>query len=119
MNYQPSTVYLKTLHDRLNQLGMPIHFELPSSDVPEPFIVIGANSTNADKTAQTGVVIEDMTVQIDCFLPGDSRTFAEEMRSKIIRSLGRNKHITSNVLQDKSIGRLVYHIVIKLTETIY
>lgn len=119
MEYQASTVYLKSIQGRLSNLELPIHFELPSPDVPEPFVVIGANSSNSDKTAQTGVFIEDMTVQIDCFLPGDSRTYAEEMRSKIVRSLGRNKRITSNVLQDKSIGRLVYHIVVKITETIY
>ncbi|MFI3086802.1 hypothetical protein [Streptococcus sp. 2022WUSS037] len=119
MVYQVSTVYLKSVQDRLSNLELPIHLELPSPDVPEPFIVIGTNSSDSGKTAQTGVLIEDMTVQIDCFLPGDSRTYAEEMRSKIVRSLGRNKRITSNVLQDKSIGRLVYHIVVKITETIY
>ncbi|HEL2202512.1 TPA: hypothetical protein TZE08_002135 [Streptococcus suis] len=119
MEYQASTVYLKSIQDKLSILELPIHFELPSPDIPEPFIVIGTNSSDSGKTAQTGVLIEDMTVQIDCFLPGDSRTYAEEMRSKIVRSLGRNKRITSNVLQDKSIGRLVYHIVVKITETIY
>lgn len=119
LDYQPSTKHLKWVHDCLEKLGLPIYFELPSADVAEPFLVIGNNSSTSDKTAQTGAIIEDMTVQIDCYLPGDSRTVAEETRSKIIRALGRNKRVSSSVLQDKSIGRLVYHIVVRITHTIF
>ncbi len=44
--YSPSTLFLKELHDRLEILAIPIYFYLPNSDVLEPFIVIGSNSSD-------------------------------------------------------------------------
>lgn len=101
----------------MDPLEIPTYFYLPSSSVLEPFLVIGTNSSNTDKTAQTGLLIEDTTVSIDIFLPNDSRTNAEEIKSKAIRLLGRNR-LTASVLMDNSIGREVYHISITLSETI-
>lgn len=116
--YSPSTLFLKELSDRLKVLAIPIYFYLPNSDVLEPFIVIGSNSSDTSKTAQTGVVIEDITVNIDIFLDSSSRTDAEEVKAKALRALGRRK-ATANIIPDDSIGREVYHVSIVVSDTIY
>lgn len=115
----PTTKLLKDLRKRLEPLGLPVHFKLPTASVGEPFLVIGGITSDTSKTAQTGLVIEDSTVQIDIYLSGNkSRAYAEDVKSQVIRLLGRNTRTTSTILMDNSIGRDVYHIVIKTTETI-
>lgn len=116
--YSPSTLFLKELHDRLEILAIPIYFYLPNSDVLEPFIVIGSNSSDTSQTAQTGAVIEDITVNIDIFLDSSSRTNAEEIKSKALRAIGR-RNATANIIPDNSIGREVYHVSIVVSDTIY
>ena len=116
--YSPSTLFLKELHDRLEVLAIPIYFYLPNSDVLEPFIVIGSNLSDTSRTAQTGAVIEDITVNIDIFLDSSSRTNAEEIKSKALRALGR-RNATANIIPDNSIGREVYHVSIVVSDTIY
>lgn len=118
MDYSPSTLFLKSVKDRLESLDIPIYFSLPNSNVLEPFIVIGTNSSDTSKTAQTGAIIEDFGLNIDAFLSADSRMDAEEVKSKMIRALGRNRRTNAQILMDNSIGREVYHIVINITETI-
>lgn len=118
MEYSPATLYLNEVKNRLGTLKIPVYFKLPKSDVLEPFIVIGTNISDTSKTAQTGAIIEDFGLNIDAFLPADSRTNAEEFKSKMIRSLGRNKRINAQLLMDNSIGREVYHISINVTETL-
>ena len=107
--YSPSTLFLKELHDRLEVLAIPIYFKLPNSDVLEPFIVIGSNSSDTSQTAQTGAIIEDITVNIDIFLDGSSRTDAEEVKAKALRALGR-RNVTANIIPDDSIGRDVWQV---------
>ncbi len=115
----PTTKLLKDLRKRLEPLGLPIHFKLPGASVAEPFLVIGGIISDTSKTAQTGLIIEDSIVQIDIFLSSSkSRAYAENIKSQTIRLLGRSARITSSILMDNSIGREVYHIVIKTTETI-
>ncbi|HEO5725729.1 TPA: hypothetical protein ACQAII_000287 [Streptococcus agalactiae] len=118
MDYSPSTLYLNEVKKILELLNIPISFKLPKSDILEPFIVIGANISDTSKTAQTGAVVEDFGLNIDVFLPADSRTNAEEVKSKIIRLLGRNRRINANLLMDNTVGREVYHIAINITETL-
>lgn len=118
MTYSPTTLYLNEVKNRLGALNIPIYFKLPKSDVLEPFIVIGSNVSDTSKTAQTGAVVEDFGLNIDAFLPADSRTNAEEFKSKMIRVLGRNKRINAQLLMDNSIGREVYHVAINITETL-
>lgn len=118
MNYSPTTLYLKELSNRLSQLEMPVYFKLPDHSVLEPFVVIGQNTSDTGKTAQTGALIEDVSVMIDIFLPGDSRTNAEETKSKALRLLGRNTMMNAPIRIDNSIGREVYHITLRVTETI-
>lgn len=115
----PATELLNSLRNKLKHLNVPIHFKLPKASVVEPFLVIGGITSDTSKTAQTGLIIEDSTVQIDIYLPGNkSRSYAEDVKSQAIRLLGRNTRTTSTILMDNSIGREVYHIVIKTTETI-
>ena len=115
----PTTELLNSLRNKLKPLNVPIHFKLPDASVAEPFLVFGGITADTSKTAQTGFIIEDSTVQIDIFLPGNkSRVYAECIKSQAIRLLGRSARTTSTILMDNSIGREVYHIVIKTTETI-
>ena len=115
----PTTKLLKDLRKRLEPLGLPIHFKLPDSSVAEPFIVVGGIISDTSKTGPPGLIIEDSTIQIDIYLSGNkSRAYAENIKSQTIRLLGRNTRTTSSILMDNSIGREVYHIVIKMTETI-
>lgn len=116
----PTSNLLRDLKKRLGALNIPIHFKLPDASVVEPFLVVGGIASDTSKTAQTGLIIEDSTIQIDIFLPGSkSRVYAENIKSQAIRILGRNRRTTSTILMDNSIGREVYHIVIKTTETIF
>lgn len=115
----PTSKLLRDLKNRLGVLNIPIHFKLPDTSVVEPFLVVGGITSDTSKTAQTGLIIEDSTIQIDIFLPGSkSRVYAENIKSQAIRLLGRNTRTTSTILMDNSVGREVYHIVIKTTETI-
>lgn len=116
----PTSKLLRGLKKRLGALSIPIYFKLPDASVVEPFLVVGGITSDTSKTAQTGLIIEDSTIQIDIFLPGSkSRVYAENIKSQAIRLLGRNRRTTSTILMDSSIGREVYHIVIKTTETIF
>lgn len=117
-NYSPSTLFLKDLQKRLEVLAIPVLFKLPKPDVLEPFIVIGSNNSDNSKTAQTGAVIEDVTVNIDIYLDGSSRTVAEEVKSKAILAIGR-RQVTANIIPDDSIGRDVYHVSIAVSDTIF
>ncbi|HEP5475424.1 TPA: hypothetical protein VC026_000933 [Streptococcus pyogenes] len=115
MDYSPETLYLKKVKNRLGALGIPIYFKLPKSDVLEPFI----NISDLSKTAQTGAVIDDFSLNIDAFLPGDSRLDAEEIKARLLRLLGRNNQIKAQILVDNSIGREVYRVAINITETLF
>lgn len=117
-NYSPSALFLKNLQERLSVLNMPVFFRLPDSSVLEPFLVIGTNSSDTSRTAQTGRIIEDMRVAIDIFVDGSSRTVAEEIKAKAIRAIGLNQRITADVIMDDSIGREVFHIVLSITDII-
>lgn len=116
--FSPSTLFLKELSSDLEGLGFPVYFSLPDSREPEPFVVVGQVRLTNHETAQTGVLIEDMTVQVDVFLKGDSRTAAEEVRSQALRLLGR-RQVTSQVIKDKSVGREVFHLVFQVRERIF
>lgn len=118
MTYSPSTKFLRGIQDSLKMLNIPIYFSLPNPDILEPFIVIGENTSDTSKTAQTGVVIEEITVSIDAYIPADSRTQAEEVKSKLIRAIGRNRRVIASIILDDSIGREIYHISLSITETI-
>lgn len=117
VSYLPMTLYLKDLQKKLGVLGVPIFFKLPKPEVLEPFIVIGANTSDSSRTAQTGVLIEDVTVSIDIFIAKTSRVEAEEMKSKALRALGRVR-ATANILLDDSVGREVYHVSITVSDSI-
>ncbi|MGT2926861.1 hypothetical protein [Streptococcus cuniculipharyngis] len=119
MSYSPMTRYLKSLKDKLAILGLPIYFKLPDVSVSEPFLVIGANSSDTSQTAQTGPMIEVVTISVDVFLSNVSRTEAEEMKSRAIRVLGRSRKIFANVILDDSVGREVYHIALTISDIIY
>lgn len=116
--YSPTTKFIKEISERLKGLDMPILFKLPEPSFREPFIVIGSHSNIDWRTAKVGNLIEDTTLNIDIFLSNNSRTEAEEVRSKAVRIIGRREGVDSTLLIDNSIGREVYHIPIRVTEII-
>ncbi|MDO4671238.1 MAG: hypothetical protein Q4A67_07190 [Aerococcus sp.] len=118
MEQLPSFQYLIDLKTRLQRLGYPVYFKLPAPEILEPFVVIGANSSDTSKTAQTGCLIEDLAVLITIFMPIDSRNNAEKARALAMRYLPRGQRITSEVSVDDSIGREVYKITIRVIHTI-
>ncbi|KAA9242171.1 MULTISPECIES: hypothetical protein [Aerococcus] len=118
MKYSPKVNYLLDIKERLAPLNMPVFFKLPNSQQEEPFIVVGSHSSTTDKTAQTGYVIEDTSQMIDIFLPAGNRQKAEDIEYRAVRLLGRNQRISSQMMMDNSIGREVYHIIIRINELI-
>lgn len=117
--YSATTLYIKEISNKLRTLDMPVLFKLPEPSFREPFIVIGSHISTSDlRTAKTGSLIEDNTLNIDIFLSNKSRTKAEEIRSKAVRMIGRREGVDSTLLLDNSIGREVYHIPIRIREII-
>lgn len=115
----PSTRLLGNIRDKLKVLDIPIYFKLPTPDVLEPFVVIGTTYSDSSKTAQTGLFIEDVTVQVDIYLSGaESRGEAERVKSVAMRALGHSQRRSASISMDDSIGREVYHIAISMTETV-
>lgn len=114
--YAPSTLFIKDISERLKALEIPIYFELPEPEVLEPFIVIGGYTTTSGRTAKTNNLIEDMTLNVDIFLPKNSRTEAEEVRFKAIKLIGRREGMDSTLLIDDSIGRETYHIPFRISQ---
>lgn len=114
--YSPTTHHLKDIETRLKTLDIPVHYKLPDPEVPEPFAVIGGHDSNTSRTAQNGSVIEDNTLNVDIYVSANSRTVAEETRSKAVRAIGRREGVDSTIMMDDSIGREVYHVAIRISD---
>lgn len=78
----PSIKTLAELREKLKPLNIPIYFNLPDPDVLEPFLVIGQTSSDTSKTVQTGLIIEDLSVQID-ILPSRRRKSRRSRKSAV------------------------------------
>lgn len=114
--YAPSTYFLKEIETRLKVLNIPIYYKLPEPEVLEPFIVIGGHSDVTGRTAKVGNIIEDTALNVDIYLPDNGRTEAEETRFAAVKAIGRRQGIDSTVMMDDSIGRVTYHIPIRISE---
>lgn len=117
MSYSPMTEFLADIKARLAALKMPIKFSLPDESVQEPFIVIGTHLDDDSRSAKTNLAIVDTDLQIDIFLSKVSRTDAEETLHRAKACLGRRK-ISTDIRKDKTIGREVYHLIIRVNEII-
>lgn len=118
MQYSPNTQFLIGIKTGLSKTGIPVHFKLPSSDVPEPFYVIGNHLDDDSPSAKFGRAINDTELQIDLFYPVASRTALEEAIFKTKQALGNRRGMTSDIRIDNSIGREVYHVVFKIRDFI-
>lgn len=111
--------YLKELENRLTTLGLPIHYELPAPSVREPFVVLGI-STGFVVPAKSGKPIQDNMQQIDIYLSAsEGRAVAERVLEQAVRLVARSQNVSTQMLRDDSIGRDVYHLVIRVTNYIY
>lgn len=118
MDLSPNTNFLLGIKNGLNTTKIPVYFKLPSSDVLEPFYVIGNQLDDDSPSAKIGRAIVDTDLQIDLFYPIESRTNLEEAIFKTKKALGKRRSITSDVRIDDSIGREVYHVVFKINDYI-
>jgi len=114
--YSPTTLHLKDIETRLKTLDMPVYYKLPGPEVPEPFAVIGGHDSDTNRTALNGPIIEDNTLNIDIYITANSRTEAEETRSKAVRAIGRRSGVDSTIMMDESIGREVYHVAMRISD---
>lgn len=118
MQYSPNTQFLMGIKKGLSQTGIPVRFKLPSSDVPEPFFVVGNHFDDDSLSAKVGRAIVDTDLQIDLFYPIDSRTELEEIIFKTKQALGNRRGMTSDIRIDNSIGREVYHVIFNVKDFI-
>lgn len=111
--------YLTALKVRLQALGLPIFYELPEPSVMEPFLVIGV-STAVMVPAKTGKAIRDDMQQIDIYLPASyGRARAEQVLETAIQLVARSVTVSTQMLRDDSVGRDVYHLILRITNYIY
>jgi len=114
----PYVKFLKGVSEPLKALGYPIYFKLPGPEVKEPFIVIGSHVDDDSATAKMGPSIISADLQIDIFLPAGDRALAEEVTYRARMLLGRRQRVLSDIRIDKTIGREVYHVIIKIEDYI-
>lgn len=117
--YEPMTKLLIDLYSGLNVGSISVFNNLPSSDVPEPFIVLGAHMDDDQLSARNGPETVTTDIQIDLFYPTNDRLALEIDISKVKRLIkqtsDRITRVTSRMIIDNSIGRDVYHVIFTVT----
>ncbi len=105
--HSPYTEYLKKVSQNLKGLGMPIYFDLPSPEVPEPFVLIG-NHDDIDSNPKTGNALVQVQLQIDLYYPlnMDLADF-EDSIVRIKQAVQPVKSIQVTTMRDSTIGRTV------------
>lgn len=116
---EKSSEYIGEMKLKLeNLLEIPFYFDLPSPDTPEPLGVMGDPSTNNHRTAKTHQLIEDLTLQIDIYLPRQmNKLQVNNIRQKAVRIIGR-KNINSSISKDNSTNRTLWRININVQNII-
>lgn len=117
--YEPMTKLLIDLYSGLNVGSISVFNNLPSSDVPEPFIVLGAHMDDDQLSARNGPETVTTDIQIDLFYPTNDRLALEIDISKVKRLIKKTSdritRVTSRMIIDNSIGRDVYHVIFTVT----
>ena len=116
---QASSLFIGNIKVNLEEeLGFPFYFGKTDPDVPEPLGVIGNPNTQNARTAKVGRLIEDVTLQIDIYLPKQYNLLqVNNIRDKAVRMLGR-KEVNSTISIDDSTNRNLWRINIRSTQII-
>lgn len=100
------------------KLGFPFYFEHPDPSIPEPLGVVGNPNTQNDRTAKTGRLIENFSLQIDIYLPKQYNILqVNNIRDKAVRIIGR-KEVNTSISPDDSTNRELWRINIRLSQII-
>lgn len=116
---QPSSKFIGNTKVNLEQeLGFTFYFEHPKPEILEPLGVVGNPNTNSDRTAKNGRLIEDVSLQVDIYLPKKYNILqVNEIRDQAVRIIGRSG-VTASVSPDNSTNREVWRILIRITQII-
>lgn len=119
MCLQPSSLFIGNLKVNLEkELGFTFYFKHPEPEILEPLGVVGNPNTNNSRTAKNGRLIEDVSVQVDIYLPIRYNILqVNEIRNEAVKIIGR-KDVSSSVSEDKSTNRTVWRINIRLSKII-
>ncbi len=123
MNKSPLAKLISELkHIMSSETNIPVYFTLPNETVSEPFIVIGQHNDSDNASPKVGKEVQNITLQIDLFYPMNSRIKLENdmygIKSAVYRSSERITSINNQVLIDNSVGRDIYHVVMRITALI-
>lgn len=100
------------------ELGFTFYFNHPDPSILEPLGVVGNPNTQNYRTAKTGRLIEDLSLQVDIYLPKQYNILqVNEIRDKAVRAIGR-RDVTTNISVDKSTNRELWRILILISEII-
>ena len=100
------------------ELGFAFYFKHPNPDILEPLGVLGNPNTNNSRTAKTGQLIEDVSLQVDIYLPKQYNILqVNEIRDTAIKKIGR-RDVTSSISIDQSTNRELWRILIRVTQII-
>lgn len=116
---QPSSLFIGNMKVNLEEeLGFAFYFKHPDPSILEPLGVVGNPNTQNYRTAKTGRLIEDLSLQVDIYLPKQYNILqVNEIRDEAVRVIGR-RDVTTNVSIDKSTNREVWRILILITQII-
>jgi hypothetical protein len=114
-----STVFIGELKVKLeNELGFPFHFDQPDPSEIEPLGVVGSHNTNNNRTAKVGRLIEDLSLQIDIYLPIKyNKLQVNDVRAKAVKIIGR-RSVSTSVSEDNSTNRNLWRINILINQII-
>lgn len=116
---QPSSLFIGNLKVNLEEeLGFAFYFKHPKPEVLEPLGVVGNPNTNNNRTAKTGRLIEDVSLQVDIYLPKKYNILqVNDIRDQAVRIIGRSG-VTTSVSPDNSTNREVWRILIRISQII-
>lgn len=116
---QPSSLFIGNLKVNLEEeLGFTFYFNHPDPSILEPLGVVGNPNTQNYRTAKTGRLIEDVSLQVDIYLPKKYNILqVNDIRDQAVRIIGR-RDVTTSVSLDNSTNREVWRIFIRISQII-
>lgn len=101
------------------ELGFDFYFEHPDPTILEPLGVVGTHNAQNNRTAKTGGLIQDVSLQIDIYLPiKNNQLQVSDAREHALKIIGR-KDVSSSISEDNSTNRKLWRINIRITNIIF
>lgn len=118
MAHAPMTEFLKQIATGISAIGVPVKFNLPGPEVPEPFVVIGPHF-DSDNNAKVGRAITTTELQFDLFYPiGADVAEFEDKVTQIKNAIQPVKSISVSTSEDDTLGRTVRRALYQVTKII-